>query len=145
MDRGTTDRDHGQQRPLLVRGRLPAERVDGDGGLQRLASTPPASPTRPTTSRSPTTVKGAGVDVATLNIIGLSGSLDWGVHAYDPTGANGVDPRNGGIVGSISYDTTRNELDPRYAAAEDWQPGIPDIPVSLYATVPCNDPLDRDL
>jgi len=86
---------------------------------------------------TPTTIKGAGVDVSTLNIIGLTGTFDWGVHAYDPTGANGVDPRNGGIVGSISYDTTRNELDPRYAAAEDWQPGVPDVPVKLYATVDC--------
>ena len=41
-----------------------------------------------------------------------------------PTGTNGIDPQNGGIVGSISYDTTRNELDPQYAAAEDWQPGV---------------------
>ena len=86
---------------------------------------------------TPTTVKGAGVDVSTLNIIGLGGSFDWGVHAYDATGANGVDPRNGGIVGSLSYDTTRNELDPRYAAAEDWQPGVPDVPVKLYGLVDC--------
>ena len=50
--------------------------------------------------------------------------MDWGVHAYDPTGTNGVDPQNGGIVGTVSYDTTRNELDPQYAAAEDWQPGV---------------------
>ena len=64
------------------------------------------------------TVLGAGVDVSVLPIIGLSGTLDWGVHAYDPTGANGVDPQNGGIVGSVSYDTTRDGLDPRYAAAE---------------------------
>ncbi len=85
----------------------------------------------------PTTVKGAGVDVSTLNIIGLGGTLDWGVHSYDPTGANGVDPRNGGIVGSISYDVTRNELDPQYAASEDWQPGVPNIPVDLYAPVDC--------
>ena len=49
--------------------------------------------------------------------------------------ANGVDPRNGGIVGTVSYDTTRNELDPQYAAAEDWQPGISDVPVELYAPV----------
>ena len=77
---------------------------------------------------TPTTIKGAGVDVSTLNIIGLGGTVDWGVHAYDPTGANGIDPRNGGIVGSISYDTTRNELDPQYAAAEDWQPGVPGRP-----------------
>ena len=86
---------------------------------------------------TPTTVKGAGVDVSVLNIIGLSGRMDWGVHAYDPTGANGIDPRNGGIVGSVSYDTTRNELDPQYAASEDWQPGISDVPVELYATVDC--------
>ncbi|MGD9958246.1 SdrD B-like domain-containing protein [Nocardioides sp.] len=86
---------------------------------------------------TPTTIKGAGVDVSTLNIIGLGGTFDWGVHGYDPTGANGIDPRNGGIVGSLSYDTTRNELDPLYAAAEDWQPGIPDVPVKLYATVDC--------
>ena len=86
---------------------------------------------------TPTTVKGAGVDVSVLSIIGLSGRMDWGVHAYDPTGANGVDPRNGGIVGTVSYDTTRNELDPQYAAAEDWQPGVSDVPVELYAPVAC--------
>ena len=62
------------------------------------------------------------------------------MHAYDPTGTNGVDPQNGGIVGSISYDTTRNELDPQYAAAEDWQPGVSDLTVELYATVPCPGP-----
>ncbi|MDR7253523.1 hypothetical protein J2X46_002513 [Nocardioides sp. BE266] len=84
----------------------------------------------------PTTVKGAGVDVSTLNIIGLGGTIDFGVHAYGPPNGT-VDPSNGGIVGSITYDTTRNELDPRYAAAEDWQPGVPDIPVMLYDTVDC--------
>ena len=67
---------------------------------------------------------GAGVDISTLPMIGLSGTVDWGVHAYDPKGTNGVDPRNGGIVGTVSQDTTRNELDPRYAATEDWQAGI---------------------
>ncbi len=61
--------------------------------------------------------------------------MDWGVHAYDPTGANGVDPRNGGIVGTVSYDTTRNELDPRYPAAEDWQPGISE-PAGRTCTAP---------
>ncbi len=90
-------------------------------------------------AKTPTTIHGAGVDVSTLNIIGLGGTFDWGVHAYDPTGNNGVDPRNGGIVGSISYDTTRNELDPTFAASEDWQPGVPDVPVKLYSTVPCPD------
>jgi hypothetical protein len=86
---------------------------------------------------TPTTVKGAGVDVSVLSIIGLSGTMDWGVHSYDSTGANGIDPRNGGIVGSVSYDTTRNELDPQYAASEDWQPGVSDVPVELWSTVDC--------
>ncbi len=83
----------------------------------------------------PTTVLGQGVDVSVLPIIGLSGTLDWGVRPYDANGVNG--PQNGGIVGSISYDTTRNELDPQYAAAEDWQPGVPGITVKLWAPVPC--------
>ncbi len=86
---------------------------------------------------TPTTVKGAGVDVSTIPIIGLSGRMDWGVHAYDPTGANHVDPRNGGIVGTISYDTTRNEVDPQYAASEDWQTGISNVPVELWTPVDC--------
>jgi uncharacterized repeat protein (TIGR01451 family) len=85
----------------------------------------------------PTTVLGQGVDVSVLPIIGLSGTLDWGVHAYDATGTNGVDPQNGGIVGSISYDTTRNELDPQYAAAEDWQPGVSGVTVELRAPIDC--------
>ncbi len=86
---------------------------------------------------APTTVLGAGVDVSVLPIIGLSGTLDWGVHAYDATGTNGVDPQNGGIVGSVSYDTTRNEVNPQYAAAEDWQPGVSGLTVNLYAPVDC--------
>jgi uncharacterized repeat protein (TIGR01451 family) len=83
---------------------------------------------------TPTTVLGAGVDVSVLPIIGLSGRMDWGKHTYDASG-NGVDPQNGGIVGTVSYDTTRNELDPRYAAVEDWQPSIPDLVVKLYEPV----------
>jgi SdrD B-like domain/IPT/TIG domain len=85
----------------------------------------------------PTTILGQGVDVSVLPVIGLGGTIDWGVHAYDPSGTNGIDPQNGGIVGSVSYDTTRNELDPRYAAAEDWQPGVSGLTVDLYASVPC--------
>lgn len=88
----------------------------------------------------PTTILGAGVDVSVHPIIGLSGRMDWGKHTYSPTG-NGIDPRNGGIVGTVSYDTTRNELDPRYAAVEDWQPSISNLTVKLHApiaaTLPC--------
>ena len=77
-----------------------------------------------------TTVLGAGVDVNVLPIIGLSGRIDWGVKPYAPG-------HNGGIVGTVSYDTTRNELDARMAAVEDWQAGIPKLNVDLFAPVPC--------
>jgi len=77
-----------------------------------------------------TTILGAGVDVNVHPVIGLGGRLDWGVKAYDPG-------TNGGIVGTVSYDTTRNELDPAYAAIEDWQPSIAGLTVDLYATVEC--------
>jgi hypothetical protein len=73
-----------------------------------------------------TTLLGAGVDVNVLPIIGLRGRVDWGVKPY----ANG---ENGGIVGTVTYDTTRNELDPRYSATETYQPGVPGIGVHLYA------------
>jgi hypothetical protein len=73
-----------------------------------------------------TTLLGAAVDLNVLPVIGLSGRVDWGVQTYQ--GAN-----NGGIAGTITYDTTRNELDPRYSATEPYQPGIPNIKVHLYA------------
>lgn len=92
---------------------------------------------------TPTTVLGAGVDVSVHPIIGLSGTMDWGKHVYDATGANHIDPRNGGIVGTVSYDTTRNETDPRYAAVEDWQPSISNLTVRLHAPVPATLPCVR--
>ena len=79
---------------------------------------------------TPTTVLGSGVDVNMLPIIGLGGRLDWGVKPYDPG-------TNGGIVGTVTYDTTRNELDPRFSATENWQPGVPNLNVDLYAPVDC--------
>jgi len=39
---------------------------------------------------------------------------------------------NGGISGIVFYATTRNEFSPRYAAAEDYEPGIPGVTVNLY-------------
>lgn len=75
---------------------------------------------------SATTLLGAAVDVNVLPVIGLSGRVDWGVQTY--AGA-----ANGGIAGTVSYDTTRNELDPRYAVTESYQPGIPGMKVHLYA------------
>jgi hypothetical protein len=75
---------------------------------------------------SPTTLLGAAVDLNVLPVIGLGGRVDWGVQTYP--GAE-----NGGIAGTVTYDTTRNELDPRFAVTEPYQPGIPDVQVHLHA------------
>jgi hypothetical protein len=74
----------------------------------------------------PTTYPGAGVDINVLPIIGIGGKVDWGVRPYQAG-------TNGGIAGTVTYDTTRNELDPADAVTEGYQPGIPGIPVHLYA------------
>ncbi|MCP5099035.1 MAG: hypothetical protein GY943_26075, partial [Chloroflexi bacterium] len=86
-----------------------------------------------------TTVVGDGVDVGFLPILGQSATLDWGVHPYD-----GVLKDNGGIVGSVFYDTTINEFDPRFQAVEPWAPGIPHLPLNLYAMVDCGTNANAD-
>ena len=83
------------------------------GGLQRLSTTPPASPTRPTTSRRRPRSR---APASTSACCRSSASAAAWIGACTPTtrpGTNGIDPRNGGIVGTVSYDTTRNELDPQ--------------------------------
>ncbi len=40
---------------------------------------------------------------------------------------------NGGISGIVFYATTRAEDEPQFAAAEEWEPGIPRVQVALYA------------
>ncbi len=39
---------------------------------------------------------------------------------------------NGGISGIVHYAVTRNEFDPRIAAAEDYEPGVPNVTINLY-------------
>ncbi len=51
--------------------------------------------------------------------------IDWGKTTYGPG-------ENGGISGIVYYAVTRAEDDPRYAAAEEWEPGIPRVQVTLY-------------
>jgi hypothetical protein len=75
-----------------------------------------------------TTILGAGVDIGILPMLGHTGRVDWGVRRYQPG-------TNGGIAGTVFYDTMRAEDDARYAGAEPYQPGIPGLEVNLYATV----------
>lgn len=72
------------------------------------------------------TLKDAVVDLGILPILGQPVRVDWGVKPYGPD-------ENGGIGGTVYYDTVRAEDNARYAGAEPWQPGIPGLTVNLYA------------
>ncbi len=70
----------------------------------------------------------AGLLQATINWAGLTNWIDWGKKAFDPD-------ENGGIVGIVFNATTRNELNARLQANEDYEPGVPGVTVNLYAPV----------
>jgi large repetitive protein len=60
--------------------------------------------------------------------------IEWGKQPYNGKVANDLSEivENGGIAGIVQYAITRAEDDPRYAAAETWEPGIPRVQVNLY-------------
>ena len=51
--------------------------------------------------------------------------IEWGKQPY-------AFNENGGIAGIVHYAITRAEDDPRFAAAENWEPGIPRVQVNLF-------------
>ena len=57
--------------------------------------------------------------------LGQTNHIEWGKQPY---GFN----ENGGIAGIVHYAITRAEDDPRFAAAENWEPGIPRVQVNMY-------------
>ena len=59
------------------------------------------------------------------SFLGSTQVFEWGKRAWGPG-------ENGGISGVIYYQTTRAENDPRFAAPETWEPGIPRVQVALY-------------
>jgi hypothetical protein len=63
--------------------------------------------------------------------IGQTSILDWGKVPYKPG-------ENGGISGIVYYASTRAENDPRLAAADTWEPGVPRVTVRLYREVAAN-------
>jgi large repetitive protein len=72
--------------------------------------------------------------------LGQTNVIHWGKANYEP-GANG------GIAGIVYYAATRAENDPRYAAAENNEPGVPRVQVNLYKDFDKNgviDDLDGD-
>jgi hypothetical protein len=63
-----------------------------------------------------------------------TGKQPWGMSpwGFSPVGGS---EKNGAISGIVYYATTRNEFDPRLAAAEDYEPGIPGVTIKLYEAV----------
>ncbi len=57
--------------------------------------------------------------------LGQKNTIAFGKTDYGPG-------ENGGISGMAIYAITRAEHDPRYAAAEEWEPGIPRVQLALY-------------
>ncbi|MBF7082303.1 right-handed parallel beta-helix repeat-containing protein [Desulfallas sp. Bu1-1] len=66
--------------------------------------------------------------LAALTWAAKTNRIDWGKRLYD----RGF---NGGISGIVYYATMRNETDPRFAVAEQYEPGIPGVTINLYAAV----------
>lgn len=63
--------------------------------------------------------------------LGQTNLIEWGKSHY-------ADGENGGISGIVFYAVTRAENDPRYAAAEPWEPGVPRVQVNLYEDMVVN-------
>lgn len=57
--------------------------------------------------------------------LGQTNVIEWGKTNYAPG-------ENGGVSGIVRYGITRAENDPRYAAPENWEPGIPRVQINLY-------------
>jgi len=92
--------------------------------------TPTAMTVTPCNVKHGTTYFGSAVDISILPILGQCGTVDWAVKPVQKG-------HTGGIAGTITYGATRNELDAAQAATENWQSGIPNIPVNLNASVTC--------
>lgn len=72
---------------------------------------------------------GGGLLLNQLTTEGHTSWVDWGKRTYEPG-------EHGGITGIVFHATTRNEFDAALAAAEDYEPGIPDATVKLYGPGP---------
>jgi hypothetical protein len=63
--------------------------------------------------------------------LGQTNHIEWGKQPYAGQ-LNGPKNENGGIAGIVHYAITRAEDDPRFAAPENWEPGIPRVQIGLF-------------
>lgn len=70
--------------------------------------------------------------------LGQTNHIEWGKSPYKPT-------ENGGVAGIVHYAITRAEDDPRFAAAENWEPGIPRVQVGLFLDCDADGKIDQPM
>lgn len=80
-----------------------------------------------TNSDGSRTLRGPVLTLGMQTFLGQTNKIEFGKAAYDEASGE-----NGGISGIVFYAVTRAENDPRVAAAEEWEPGIPRVQVNLY-------------
>ncbi len=108
-----------------------------------------------------TTLTGPVISLATQMFLGQTNVIEWGKVSYgtqdvddapygnfpgiedvDYDGDGQFDYGNGGISGMAIYAITRAEDDPRFAGAEEWEPGIPRIQMNLYRDTDNDETID---
>ena len=97
------------------------ETLERRGAGWRHSQYNPRSTCTPLTSRL-----GHRVSASQLTTAGHRSTVDWGLYPPDDAPSR--------ITGSVYYDTTRAEQDPRFARHEVYEPGIAGVPVNLYWT-----------
>ncbi|MDD2701320.1 MAG: hypothetical protein PHH36_08770 [Sideroxydans sp.] len=100
----------------------PQPQFDTDPDTGAATGTPLVGPTGNNLSRTET---GPVLLQGIATFLGQTNVIDWGKANYAPG-------ENGGISGIVHYAITRAEDDPRYAAAENWEPGVPRVQINLY-------------
>ena len=76
--------------------------------------------------------------------LGQTNHIEWGKQPYAGQ-LNGLKNENGGIAGIVHYAITRAEDDPRFAAAENWEPGIPHVQIGLFLDCDGDGKIDKPL
>ncbi|RME64956.1 MAG: hypothetical protein D6790_02485, partial [Caldilineae bacterium] len=105
--------------------------TDYDGSTKYKLHPQPQNPNDPANAYGSTYARtqlddGADTLLQAMHLfLGQKNMIDWGKVDYRAG-------ENGGISGMVVYATTRAEDDPRNAAIEDWEPGIPRVQVALY-------------
>lgn len=132
-------------------GEIPADNGWNMPSLDILTPQPQAQINPNTGNDLSTTLTGPVITLGTQLFAGQTNIIEWGKSNYgtqdvdnapygDFPGSGDVDHNsdgvfeygNGGISGLALYAITRAEDDPRYGAAEEWEPGIPRVQMNLY-------------